>query len=188
MQGPSCQPRPIASFLPTRPLRGRSLPKAAGPATLVGCNPSEERRASRRQRGQAIYSVATGAGDGGGAAGIGGGGSGGTPGRRATAEYEDGDQDDDEELLSLEQVGASCSCRALAQPEVASFLYPRPVKCVTCCPQAEDVAAAKGIELPADFVEAAKSGGLRAGALEAYVALQASCVALDVSSFLSLSS
>jgi hypothetical protein len=38
--------------------------------------------------------------------------------------------------------------------------------------QAEELAAAKGVELPADFVEAAAGEGLRLSALQAYFALQ----------------
>lgn len=38
--------------------------------------------------------------------------------------------------------------------------------------QAEELAAAKGVELPADFLEAAAGEGLRRSALQAYLALQ----------------
>eukprot|EP00884_Botryococcus_braunii_P007753 jgi/Botrbrau1/1697/Bobra.116_2s0039.1 len=38
--------------------------------------------------------------------------------------------------------------------------------------QAEQLAGARGLELPADFVEAATSGGLRKSALDAYMTLQ----------------
>lgn len=43
--------------------------------------------------------------------------------------------------------------------------------------QAEELAGAKGIQLPADFIEAAQNGGLRKGALLKYFGLQASIFA-----------
>ena len=40
--------------------------------------------------------------------------------------------------------------------------------------QAETLAAMEGVQLPADFVAEATSGGLRKSALQAYLALQVS--------------
>jgi hypothetical protein len=45
--------------------------------------------------------------------------------------------------------------------------------CTNCSRvQADKLAAAKGVQLPNDFVEAALTGGLRKSALEAYLLLQ----------------
>lgn len=118
----------------------------------------------------------------------GGGGSSGAGGRQlgGDGEGEEEGGEGSEELLSRQQVG---TCASLSSETAAAGRFDATRECNwttllwSQCRmwsnyqgvlrvQAEELAAAKGIELPADFLAEASAGGLRRSALEGFAALQ----------------
>lgn len=159
-----------------------SRSSSSSPSAFGACLPPSSSSPSRTPE-EAWLCAAAGGDDGGsgGSAGSGGssGGSGGSGSSSGGGEDEDG-----EEYLDLTQASrAACECHHFAA-------WPASVCAIHAClavlaapssharcpassprPQAEELAAAKGLSLPDDFAAAASAGGLRRATLDGYLRL-----------------
>lgn len=107
------------------------------------------------------------------------GGGDGSGGSRGFSGDGAGEGDEEETLLTLEQVcswrQARCRIICMAAWRISMEGYPgTSALLVMCCCQAELIAGAQGVKLPKEFVAAASGAGLRSNALQQYMKLQAS--------------